>query len=154
MKVALIFDGRCLQPVDEAELETLRSGYVRGELVQVDVKKARHLAHHKLHFARFREIVKQGLKLYGNRFHNADALRAFVYVCVGWCETYQCGPVSTQIPRTVKWDAVDQTAFKLLDQNVVLFLAEELSPPLDSIVTEANELIARGVERSELRDAA
>lgn len=154
MKVAVFYDGQHLVPADEQEAETMRNAYTRGELVEIDVKKARHLGHHRLHFARFREIVKQGSTIHGHRFHNEAALRAFVYVCVGWCDQYQVGPVTVPVARSINWDAVDQTLFKKIDRNIVLFLAEELTPSLDSITDEADELVKDGFEREELRDAA
>lgn len=154
MKVAMCYDGQHLVPIDEQEAETLRNACARGEVIEIDVKKARHLKHHRLHFARFREIVKQGSTLYGHRFYNEDALRAFVYVCVGWCDQYQIGPATVPMPRSINWNAVDQTLFKKIDRNIVLFLAEELDPQIPSITVEADEMIARGARREELRDAA
>jgi hypothetical protein len=150
----MFYDGQHLIPAGEEEAETLRNGYTRGELVEIDVKKPRHLKHHRLHFARFREIVKLGSTLYGHRFYNEDALRAFVYVCVGWCDQYQIGPATVPMPRTINWSSVDETVFTKVDQQIVLFLAEELEPEILAITQEADELIARGVKREELRDAA
>jgi hypothetical protein len=64
------------------------------------------------------------------------------------------GPASVPIPRSINWSAVDQTLFQKIDRNIVLFLADELDPPIESITAEADDLIARGAKREELRDAA
>ena len=75
-------------------------------------------------------------------------------VCIGWCDYYDVGPVRIPIPRTIRFDAVDQTQFTTIFNNAVLFMAEEIEDPAPDIVAEADELIAKGIARTELRDAA
>jgi hypothetical protein len=151
---AFIWTGLKLVPYEQDDLDRLCKVYGPGDLVSVDVKKARHLGHHRKHMARFREAVERGCTLYGNRFNNVDAMRAFVYVCIGWADYYDMGPTRVPVPKSVNWSSVDQTAFEPVDQQCVLFLAENLVPPLESITADADELIARGVERILLKDAA
>ena len=154
MKAGLIWTGRILEPLEAVDLETLQNGYAAGEVVMVDVQKARNLKHHRKFFALFRAAIKSGCVIHGHRFHNEDALRAYVEICVGWCDYYDVGPVRVPVPRTIRFEAVDQTQFTGIYNNCVLFMADEMETPCADIVAEADELIAKGIGRTQLKDAA
>jgi hypothetical protein len=143
---------RWLMPLEPEDIKCLEK-FEPGEVVTIDVKRARHIKQHRLHFATMNDAVKLGCAIHGNRFHNPDALRAFVYVCIGWCDYHRLGPVSIPIPRTINWNALDQTGFEKVFQQCALFMAEELEPECPTITAIADDLIARGVQRQDLRDA-
>jgi hypothetical protein len=154
MIVGLVYTGRALEPLDAQDAETLSNGYAVGEAVMLDVKKARNLLHHRKFFALFRAAIKSGCVIHGHRFHNEDALRAYVEICVGWCDYYDVGPVRVPVPRTIRFDAVDQTLFTTIYNNCVLFMADEMETPCADIVAEADELIAKGITRCAISEAA
>lgn len=154
MKVALTFTGRSLEPLDAQDLEAMREAYTPGEIVSVDVKLDRNVKHHRKFMVMFKEQIDHGCVLYGHRFQNKDALRSYVEICIGWCDYYDVGPVRMPVARTIRFDAVDQTQFTRIYENAVLFMADEIEDPHPEIVYEADELRAKGIERTDLRDAA
>jgi hypothetical protein len=154
VKVGLTFTGHHLAPLDEQDLEVLRAAYGVGEIVSVDVKKARNLKHHRLFFALFREQIKHGCVLHGHRFHDPEALRAYVEICIEWCDYYDVGPIRVPVPRTIRFDIVDQTEFTTVFNNAVLFMADEIESPCSSVVYEADELRSKGIGRTSLRNVA
>jgi hypothetical protein len=152
--VGLVYTGRTLEPLDAQDAETLSNGYAVGEAVMLDVKKARNLKHHKKFMAMFGEAAEMGCTLHGNRFHNKDALRIYVEICVGWCDYYDIGPMRVPVARTINFETVDQLLFARIYNNCVLFMADELDPPVESITFEADELRAKGFSRCAISEAA
>lgn len=154
MIVGLTWTGRALEPLDAQDLDVLRAAYGPGEIVSIDVKYSRNLKHHRKFFALLNAAVKMGCGIWIDgeyvRFDNKDALRAFAFVAIGWCDWYGGVPV----PRTIKFDAVDQTRFTKIYEQAVLYLDDELDPPCQDIQAEAAELRAKGIEREDLREAA
>jgi hypothetical protein len=144
---------RWLMPLEPEDIKCLEK-FEPGEVVTIDVRRARNIKRHRLHFVLFEEAVKLGCLLHGHRFHNKDAMRAFTYVCCGWADYYDLGPVRVPVPRTINWDAIDEGTFERIFETCVLYLAEELQPECPSITTIADDLVAKGVERTDLRHLA
>lgn len=144
---------RFLVPLEQDDVKGLLK-FEPGEVVTIEVRRARSLQHHRLYFSLFRDAVKLGCKVQGNRFHNEEALRMFAQIMVGWCDYFDVGPVRVPVSRSINWSAVDQTLFHKIFDQVVLFLGEECDPPCPSITAIADDLISRGVQRCDLRDAA
>jgi hypothetical protein len=154
VKVGLVWTGRSLDPLAEQDLDNLKNAYSSGEVVMVEVEKARNLKHHRKFFALFRAAIKHGCVLHGHRFHNEDALRSYVEICIGWCDYYDVGPVRMPVAKTIRFDAVDQTQFTKIFNQAVLFMADEIDDPHPDIVAEADELIAKGIIRMAIQEAA
>lgn len=154
MKVALTWTGRALEPLDAQDLDTLREAYAPGEVLGIDVRLDRNLKHHRKFMVLFKEQVEHGCVLHGHRFQSKDALRSYVEICIGWCDYYDVGPVRMPVARTIRFDAVDQTKFTWIYNNAMLFMADEIEDPHPDIVAEADELRAKGIERTDLRNAA
>lgn len=153
MLVALTWTGDHLEPLDAQDREVLEAAYAPGEIVETNVRKARNVYHHRKFMALFRRAVEMGCGLHGHRFHHVDALRAYVEICIDWCDYYDVGPMRMPVARSIRFDTVDQLLFEKIYNNAVLFMADELEPPCPEITAEADELRAKDIERESLKDA-
>lgn len=127
-----------LRPADEAG-EAILSKCREDELVTVDVKRGRNLAHHRK-FWKLMQIV------YENQTHykNPEEVCAAFKVAAGHCEYVQAKGQLVALPRSISFGKMDQSAFEAFYEKAVAYLCTEVIPGMDSdaLKREVEELLA------------
>ena len=137
-----------LRPADEAA-EAILSRCKDGELVAVDVKRGRNLAHHRKLFKLFQIVAD-------NQTHYIDAdqiLVAFKFA-VGWTDKIKTKRGVVEIPRSISFAKCDQDEFNIFYDKAVNYLCTEVIPGMDgdALKREVDELLAPRQAGPERRD--
>ena len=126
-----------LRPADEAA-EAILSKCRESELVAVEVKRGRNLAHH-------RKFWKLMSLVYENQTHykSPEEVCAAFKVAVGHCDYVQTSRGLVGIPRSISFQKMDQTVFDGFYQQAVDYLCTEVIPGMDSetLEREVEELL-------------
>lgn len=89
-----------------------------GETMRFEWRLPRSPRHHGLFFAQLGALFARQ-----EQFDTPDKLRAWLTVGAGYCDFYP-GPTGRMVavPRTIKWEAMDETEFSELHTAVNTFL--------------------------------
>lgn len=89
-----------------------------GETFRFEWRQPRSPRHHAHFFAQLGELFKRQ-----EQFDSTDKLRAWLTVGAGYCD-FVPGPKGRMValPRTIKWEAMDETEFGELHAAVNTFL--------------------------------
>ena len=150
MIVGLTWTGRALLPLDDADLVVLSRSYAAGEVVRIDVKKARHLKHHKRFFALLNDAIEAGAYIDTGvedigivSFHDPEALRYWCFVAIGFSLKIRRRKRVIEVPKSISFDSLDEHAFSDVYDRSIVWLADNLRAPPPSIIEEADDIRSR-----------
>lgn len=130
-----------LRPLDEAG-ETALGSFGDGEVVTVEVKRARNPKHHRMFWA-LMTIVWNNMD--HERYPTVENLVAAVKISTGHRETVQL-PNGTEvyIPKSISFAKMDQTEFSSFYDRVCDLLAKHFLPGVTSAELKAEVSIMIG----------
>lgn len=129
--------GGALKPADptaEAVLDKIKL----GQLVAVDVRRPRNLAHHRKYWALL-QVVVDNL----DQPLTVDALHDLVKLRTGHVTPVRTKRGIVEIPGSISFAAMDQTAFENFYDRAVAFLAAEVIPGVgkETLAAEVNAIL-------------
>lgn len=132
-----------LRPIDEAGEVALRS-FGDGELVTVDVKKARNAKHHRMFWA-LMTVVWDNLD--HGRYPTLDSFVAAVKIGTGHREVvFLSNNTEVYIPKSISFSKMDQTEFSAFYNLVCDLIAKHWLPGVSSAELRAEVSIMIGAK--------
>lgn len=114
-----------LVPADEQALDMLAK-IKHGDMVFVEVKRGRNVAHHRLFFAMLNLV-------FVNQWHyrSVDELLAAFKLAIGHVDVVRTRRGDIYIPRSISFASMDQSEFDMFYQRAIDFMINDVIPGLD-----------------------
>ena len=118
--------GPALVP-DSIQAEAVLAKLPAADLVMVEVKRPRNLAHHQKFFVLLNKVFENQ-----EHFKSVDEMRAAITVYIGHCtEQILKDGTAVRVPRSISFASMDQTAFEEFYEKVLDVVAEHIIPGID-----------------------
>ena len=132
MKILCKKCGRYLIPMYDSDGEALTECRLKdGEVYTVEIKTPRNIKHHRKLFALYNLCFENQ-----DIFDNLEDMRYYLICKAGYYKIVDTGKGEMIVPKSLKFDKMDQTEFNQLYDTTLKFVSKWLNITEETILTE------------------